>query len=250
MDDMKRPPKGDTGHAGERVSEIVVRIADEADIQNGLERIRRHYGVREAAYQLAQHSNLPIDSPFVRTTYKAEWVLRYVLNRYLEIDPVVVRGFRVDEPFFWDELEYKSEREVEFLADARANGVPECGYCIPIHDKRGLRALLTLAGDGPPQAWRQRIDPVAVDLAAIAAILHRKALAALNIVDQRPILSRREVECLSWTAKGKDAASISDIVGLSEHTVRDYLKSARLKLGCATIAQAVYEAALLRILKV
>jgi DNA-binding CsgD family transcriptional regulator len=247
---MQKSGQGKPGEAMDRVSEIVVRIADEGEIQNCLELLRRNYGLREAVYQLAQHSNLPIDSPFVRTTYKAEWVLRYVLNRYLEIDPVVVRGFRVDAPFFWDELEYRTDREMAFLKDARANGVPECGYCVPIHDRRGLRALMTIAGDGPAPAWRAKIGSIAGELSTIAGILHRKALVAMNIVDTRPHLSRRELECLNWTAKGKDAASISDIVGLSEHTVRDYLKSARTKLGCATIAQAVYEAALHRLLTV
>ena len=38
------------------------------------------------------------------------------------------------------------------------------------------------------------------------------------------------------------------ILGISEHTVRDYCKSAKYKFGCATIIQAVHEATKQRLL--
>ena len=77
---------------------------------------------------------------------------------------------------------------------------------------------------------------------------NRKALLHLHSEDRRPPLSPREIECLSWTAQGKDASTISEILEISEHTVRDYLKSAKYKLSCGTIAQAVFEATKLRLI--
>lgn len=48
-------------------------------------------------------------------------------------------------------------------------------------------------------------------------------------------LSPRELECLHWAALGKDYKDIAMILEISEHTTRSYLKSARVKLGCAMI---------------
>jgi DNA-binding CsgD family transcriptional regulator len=48
-----------------------------------------------------------------------------------------------------------------------------------------------------------------------------------------------------WTAKGKAHTDIAVILGLSEHTIRGYLKDARMKLDCVTLAQAVSKASAL-----
>jgi DNA-binding CsgD family transcriptional regulator len=55
-------------------------------------------------------------------------------------------------------------------------------------------------------------------------------------------LSPREQECLGWVAKGKSAAEIAIIVGLSVETVRDHLKRVRSKLNASTRAQALMRA--------
>ncbi len=240
---MKHPP--DTGPTGDFLS----RLSQESDLQRILLEVCKHYQFKDAVYQLAQHSILPIDSPFVRTTYKAEWVLRYVLNRYLEIDPVIVRGFRGDERFFWDELDYSGERQQAFLEDSKLNGVANCGYCIPMVSPLGLRALFTVSADDDEANWRKRINANLEELHEVAEMLHRKALAEMHISEKRRILSPREIECLVWTARGKDAVTISGILEISEHTVRDYLKYARAKLKCASIAQAIYEATRLGLIK-
>ena len=61
-------------------------------------------------------------------------------------------------------------------------------------------------------------------------------------------LSSRELDCLYWTAQGKEAIDIALILSISPHTVRGYLKSARFKLDCVTSAQAVSKAVMLGLL--
>ena len=82
-----------------------------------------------------------------------------------------------------------------------------------------------------------------------AHVIHRKAIYELHGEnDPVPTLSPREIECLHWTALGKDYKDIAVILGISEHTTRDYLKTARFKLGCATISAAASRAVQLRII--
>lgn len=68
--------------------------------------------------------------------------------------------------------------------------------------------------------------------------------------DPVPGLSARERECLSWVARGKDHKDIALILGISEHTARSYLKSGRLKLGCATISSAAVQAMKFRLITI
>jgi DNA-binding CsgD family transcriptional regulator len=55
-------------------------------------------------------------------------------------------------------------------------------------------------------------------------------------------LTEREIDCLNWTAAGKTSAEISEILGLSEHTVNHYLNRATRKLDTVNRTQAVAKA--------
>lgn len=61
-------------------------------------------------------------------------------------------------------------------------------------------------------------------------------------------LSRREVECLRWSAAGKSSEEIAIILELSAHTVAGYLKSAMRKLDSVNRMQAVARAYRFRLL--
>lgn len=59
---------------------------------------------------------------------------------------------------------------------------------------------------------------------------------------QRIALRAREVEALTWVARGKTSIEIAQIVGLSKRTVDFHIDNARVKLDAATRSQAVSEA--------
>jgi DNA-binding response OmpR family regulator len=78
--------------------------------------------------------------------------------------------------------------------------------------------------------------------AIVAARLARVARADVwpKLVD----LSDREIETLTWAARGKTSAEISQILGLAKRTVDFHIDNARVKLGAVTRVQAVVKAAL------
>jgi DNA-binding response OmpR family regulator len=55
-------------------------------------------------------------------------------------------------------------------------------------------------------------------------------------------LTDREIETLTWAARGKTSAEIAQIIGLTKATVDAHLDFARAKLGAASRTQAVVEA--------
>jgi DNA-binding response OmpR family regulator len=110
--------------------------------------------------------------------------------------------------------------------------------------------FLTALGDQPSElkGWELGADdyltkPVDYDVLAarIGARLARVARSAVWAKQVR--LRAREVETLTWAARGKTFEEIGTILSLSKRTVEFHLDNARRKLGVATRTQALIKAA-------
>ena len=77
--------------------------------------------------------------------------------------------------------------------------------------------------------------------AIITARLARVARQGVWLKDVH--LSDREIEVLTWAARGKTSAEIAQILALSKRTVDFHIDNARDKLGVATRIQAIVKAA-------
>ena len=85
--------------------------------------------------------------------------------------------------------------------------------------------------------------PVDYDVLA-ALITARLARVARSAIWPKQIgLREREVETLTWAARGKTFWEIGEILGVSKRTVEFHLENARRKLGVATRTQALIKAA-------
>ncbi|MDP9013646.1 MAG: response regulator [Pseudomonadota bacterium] len=110
--------------------------------------------------------------------------------------------------------------------------------------------FLTALGDldSELKGWHLGADdyltkPVDYDVLA-ALISARLARVARSAVWPKHVdLREREVETLTWAARGKTFWEIGEILGLSKRTVEFHLENARRKLGVATRTQALIKAA-------
>jgi DNA-binding response OmpR family regulator len=84
-----------------------------------------------------------------------------------------------------------------------------------------------------------------VDYDVLSALINaRLARVARSALWPKQIgLREREVETLTWAARGKTFWEIGEILGLSKRTVEFHLENARRKLGVATRTQALIKAA-------
>jgi LuxR family transcriptional regulator, quorum-sensing system regulator CinR len=180
-------------------------------------------------------------SHYIRLTYPASWIKRYLQMGYIDIDPVVREGYMRILPFDWSELKIKSALEESFWADALAHGIGPRGFSIPVRSKRGLRGLFSLSSTRSESDWNNYKKVMQSTLIQIANRIHQRVIGELFGSD-RPHLTERELDCLRLTALGKDTVDIAVILNISPYTVREYLKSARYKLDCVTSAQAVNKA--------
>lgn len=77
----------------------------------------------------------------------------------------------------------------------------------------------------------------------------RRGLARLDLSPELIRLSDREVEVLTWAARGKTSADIALILGVSKRTVDFHIDNARAKLGVATRIEAAVKAAVGRLIE-
>jgi DNA-binding CsgD family transcriptional regulator len=229
------------------LTEAYAIIEKKAEIQTVVTELRDFLKIDHLVYYTSKLGGSPSADPYIRLTYPASWLARYLGRGYADVDPVLREGFRRTLPFDWRELEGSGAAEAAFLADAAAHGVGPHGYSIPVSTKHGHRGLLALSFSGSEEEWRKFLAITQPSLIQIANRLHRRVVVDL-FGEDRPHLTPRELECLRWIALGKDTTEIATILHISPHTTRDYLKSVHYKLDCVTSAQAVTKAVKLGLL--
>jgi DNA-binding NarL/FixJ family response regulator len=89
-----------------------------------------------------------------------------------------------------------------------------------------------------------------VDFEILAAIIDaRLGKGARNeVLARRVALNDREVECLTWSARGKTSPEIATILSIAKRTVNFHIENACRKLNVATRTEAVVKAASARLI--
>lgn len=84
--------------------------------------------------------------------------------------------------------------------------------------------------------------PIDFDILGAIITARLARVARDDIWPKRYDLSEREVETLSWAARGKTSAEIAQILGLRKRTIDFHIDNARNKLGTNTRIEAVIKA--------
>ena len=177
-------------------------------------------------------------------TYDPAWVQHYIDSEYLRIDPVVLGCFQRFHPVDWKRLDWTSRAARAFQKDAIAHGVGNQGFSIPIRGPNGQFALFTMSHTADDDTWAAFTAARQRDLILIAHFLNQKALElergrAPELVRA---LSPRETDALTFLAMGYSRGQVSEMLSISEHTLRAYIESARFKLGALNTTHAVARA--------
>ncbi len=90
-----------------------------------------------------------------------------------------------------------------------------------------------------------------IDFDVLAAIITARlaGVARTEVWPKLVELNDREVETLTWAARGKTSSEIAQILGLTKRTVDFHIDNARAKLGSATRTEAVLKAATGRLIE-
>jgi DNA-binding response OmpR family regulator len=85
--------------------------------------------------------------------------------------------------------------------------------------------------------------PIDFDMLATIIAARLAGVARSELWPKTIALNDREVEVLTWVARGKTSADIGQILGLTKRTIDFHIDNARAKLGAATRTEAVLKAA-------
>lgn len=177
-------------------------------------------------------------------TYPPEWVQHYVENDYIRIDPVVQGCYQRFHPVDWKRLDWSSKSARAFLQNALKHGVGNQGLSVPIRGPNGQFAMFTVSHHCSDEEWAAFIEEWQRDLIIIAHYFNQKALeiAGDRAPERTKALSPRETDALTFLAMGYGRGQVSEMLAISEHTLRVYIESARFKLGAANTTHAVAKA--------
>ena len=91
--------------------------------------------------------------------------------------------------------------------------------------------------------------PIDFDVLATIITARLAGVARTELWPKLVDLNDREVETLTWAARGKTSAEIAQILGLTKRTIDFHMDNARTKLGAATRTEAVIKAATGRLIE-
>jgi DNA-binding response OmpR family regulator len=91
--------------------------------------------------------------------------------------------------------------------------------------------------------------PIDFDVLATIITARLAGVARTELWPKLIELNDREVETLTWAARGKTSAEIAEILGITKRTVDFHVDNARIKLGAPTRTAAVIKAAAGRLIE-
>lgn len=188
-----------------------------------------------------------IEGIVMSSSFPEDWRNRYDANGYIQFDPTVKHCWTESSPIVWQRMTYSDgksgEQERKVMEEAKEFGL-RSGISVPVHGSGAEGCMLSLA------SVEEHADYEHHDEAGLQIIVHAmhevtKLIISKNGTGMVPAtenLSPREIECLSWTAKGKTSWAISRILDVSENTVIFHLRNAIKKLEVTNRSQAVAKA--------
>jgi hypothetical protein len=162
------------------LSEAFSIIAGTSNTEVVIDKLRDLLKVDHVVYYMPK----PSGAAFVRLTYPASWIKRYLQMNYANVDPISREAAQRTLPFNWNELKIQSAAEASFLADALSHGVGPNGLSIPLSE-HGHWALFSISFSGSEQEWRQFLTTTQSMLIQIANRLHYRVVVEVFGEDKK-----------------------------------------------------------------
>jgi LuxR family quorum sensing-dependent transcriptional regulator len=190
---------------------------------------------------------------FYVSTYPRAWTKRYVEKKYIAHDICTAAATQFSRPYLWADLgrpdDFTKEQKTIF-DESRQFGIVT-GASIPAYSFDGVRAQLSVASDMPADEFRKLFAANRHVLLLVTAYVHER-LEQLRFYEcsaSKSKLTRRELEILTWGARGKTNIEIGDILSISDETVVKHYRNICLKLRAANKTQAVAKALMHRLIQ-
>lgn len=177
-----------------------------------------------------------------------EWFDIYLERKYQFIDPVIIRGLRSVEDYFWENEVILSEgyNLTRIFNESFQYNIYQ-GRTFPLHDYLNNLVVLSVIGK---KGFDIDIEKNRPEFISFLIHLHQKTLNLYSQHHQKKnaFLSPREKQILKWVSDGKTYAEISIILSIAERTVKFHMGNVMKKLGVNNARHAIKLGAELRLL--
>ncbi len=227
------------------ISEIS-NCSDLDEVKSTLISIRENLGFKNIVYVIKLPDSFTRSSNLVVGDYSDEWLEKYTTKDYVNIDPVLKHCFSSEQPFCWTDFSDENKEERAFFDDAAAHGLIG-GISIGLPRYNGSRGMISVTTDHMVKSGTPEYTKVVLCLYALQSQLHSRICQLASEANENNTLidfTDREQECLLWTAEGKTAQEIADILGVSESTVTFHMKNVMRKLNVCNRSQAIAKSVL------
>ena len=185
-------------------------------------------------------------------TEPAEWRDVYARNAYFDIDPRITRTRGRAAPMLWDAAALPADPRLQrFVRDAARFGI-RSGVAVSFTDAQFARVVVALNSTvSPVDAAREtRIGRRLGQFVLLATHFHDLLMAKASARDAEPLLSAREVQCVTMAAHGLTSADIGVKLGIKERTVNFHFHNIIAKLGALNRAEAIAQAMIRGLIRV
>ncbi|WP_142849077.1 LuxR family transcriptional regulator [Telmatospirillum sp. J64-1] len=187
---------------------------------------------------------ISLPAPILVNNYPEDWTKHYLQNDYARFDPVIAMMPRQWGPLVWRDIAKKdhiTRKQKRLLRESEDAGLRN-GVSLPMRGPDGETFVISLASEHAGDLDLAQNLPQLRVIAAQFFFSFMDLWAARRPEPQSVSLTRREQECLQWSARGKSAWDISVILNISEATVRFHLSNAFSKLGAGNRVSAIVRA--------
>mgnify|MGYP001568009289 CR=1 FL=1 len=189
--------------------------------------------------QTDQDGHLQGVAKLVNVSYSAGWLANYLESGYATTDPVLLTHFRFYKPQLWSKTfqQATSKDEQKFIEHAKSYSLSE-GITLGRRSRRNSTgSLFSFAGQNMGEHPRH-----GTVLAYLAPHLHVALMRTAFSVSEFPPLTTREQEVLQWMIKGKTNWETSQVLDISERTVKFHVHNILEKLHSSTRGHAIAQA--------
>lgn len=175
---------------------------------------------------------------FLFNTWPAELLEHYDADAIFDRDFTIRAALRRHTPFLFREVYPDPQRESDlyrqFESDGARFGIAD-GFAVPIHSPLGFFGMVTMSS--PVVMVLDAAERAALAAAATTIFEHFRRSA--DAVVERPSITAREQDCMTYVALGRTDDEIAAALGIAPSTVRHHVDNVRSKLGATTRAEAV-----------
>jgi LuxR family transcriptional activator of bioluminescence operon len=202
----------------------------------------RHYAFTYYAGHIKSGRKLRYD---LVSTALRPWHLHYLEQTYADVDRTLEDNFIITLPLFWDVdvqlTEAKNTREHRIRQESIEYGIHQ-GLSLPIHGPNHDFACLALHQCRNETTLANYTQLQYEWLSATQVFYHHiRRILDISQLTTGFQLTRREEQCLTFTAKSWRVEQIAKTLKISPRTVNFHIQNANKKLGANNKYQAAYK---------